>query len=262
MPPAPAPIQTQPAMPYMQPAAQLPPQPPQPVNVPGLPFAYPPQAPAAQAMPVAAPIAPGAVPPAQNGAGNPAAATVQLVAALAAQGIPIDKIASVIQMMGQTGAIPAAAPPQMPHPTHTGYAAPPPPVGVGVVGPAPWEAPRPDDARDRSGYHDGTRSPNRPRGRSRSRSPPRWDGRGSPRSRANDRGFDYGHPGSPGRGRPDDRDRRGHMPEYRQRSPRGRRGDSPVREPSQQEKWVEYDNSIPSGSIRVKSRTLFVGGVT
>ncbi|KAK3905885.1 hypothetical protein C8A05DRAFT_12328 [Staphylotrichum tortipilum] len=260
MPPAPAPIQTQPGMPYMPLAAQLPLQPPQPVNVPGLPFAFPPQAPAAQAMPVAAPLAPGTLPPAQNGSGNPAAATVQLVAALAAQGMPIDKIASVIQMMGQTGAIPAAAPSPMPQPTQTGYAAPPPPVGVGVVGPAPWEAHRPDDARDR--YHDGTRSPNRPRGRSRSRSPPRWDGRGSPRSRPNDRGFDYGHPGSPGRGRPDDRDRRGHMPEYRQRSPRGRRSDSPVREPSQQEKWVEYDNSIPSGSIKVYSRTLFVGGVT
>jgi protein NRD1 len=52
------------------------------------------------------------------------------------------------------------------------------------------------------------------------------------------------------------------MPDYRQRSPRGRRGDSPVREPLQTEKWVEYDNSLPNGSIKVYSRTLFVGGVT
>lgn len=199
-------------------------------------------------------------PPPQNGASNPAAATVQLVAALAAQGIPIDKIASVIQMMGQTGAMPPAAPPQMPQPTQTGYAAAP-PVGGAPSGPAPWDAPRPDDARNRAGYHDGMRSPNRPRGRSRSRSPSRWGGRASPKSRANDGGFDYGRPGSPGRGRPDDRDRRGHMSEYRQRSPRGRHGDSPG-EPAQQDKWVEYDNSLPSGSIKVYSRTLFVGGVT
>lgn len=241
MQPAPVPGQVQPGLPFLPPS-----QPPaQPVNAPGLPFAFPQPA---------APVGPAAVPPPQNGSSNnTAAATVQLVAALAAQGIPIDKIASVIQMMGQAGAVPPAAPPQMPQPTQTGYAAPP-PVGGGGPGSAPWEPPRSDDARDRTGYHDGMRSPNRPRGRSRSRSPPRWGGRGSPRSNANDRGFDYG--------RSDDRDRRGHMPEYRQRSPRGRRGDSPVREPSQQEKWVEYDNSLPSGSIKVFSRTLFVGGVT
>jgi len=51
------------------------------------------------------------------------------------------------------------------------------------------------------------------------------------------------------------------MSEYRQRSPHGRHGDSP-HEPSQQDKWVEYDNNLPSGSIKVYSRTLFVGGVT
>lgn len=242
MQPAPGPYQAQANMPFL-PTSQPPAQP---VNAPGLPYAFP-------------PAAPGGAPPPQNG--NQAAATVQLVAALAAQGIPIDKIAGVIQMMGQTGAIPPAAPPQMPQPTQTGYAAP--PVGGGAPsGPAPWDA-RPDDARDRGGYHDGMRSPNRPRGRSRSRSPPRWDGRGSPRSsRANDRGFDYGRPGSPGRGRSDDRDRRGHMPEYRQRSPHGRHGDSPPQDGSQQEKWIEYDNKMASGSIKVYSRTLFVGGVT
>ncbi|KAL2019443.1 hypothetical protein VTK56DRAFT_9648 [Thermocarpiscus australiensis] len=242
--PAPVPVQAQPSMPFLptsQPAAQ-------PVNIPGLPFTFPPQVPpAAQTAPPAVP----AVPPA-SGASNPTAATVQLVAALAAQGLPIDKIASVIQMMGQSGAIPPAPPPQMPQPTQTGYAAP--PVGGAPSGPAPWDASRPDSARDRSGYPDGLRSPNRPRGRSRSRSPSRWDGRGSPRARADDRGYD--------RGRPDDRDRRGRMPEYRERSPPGRRGESPVREPFQQEKWVEYDNTLPPGSIKVYSRTLFVGGVT
>ncbi|KAJ4307119.1 hypothetical protein N0V88_000496 [Collariella sp. IMI 366227] len=240
-----APVQAPPSVPFLltsQPAT------PPPVNVPGLPYSFPPQMPP-QPAPQPAPAA---------GANNPAAATVQLVAALAAQGIPIDKIASVIQMMGQAGSLPAAAaPPQMPQPSHTGYAT---PTSVGGVlpGPAPWEAPRPDDSHDR--YHDGM--PNRPRGRSRSRSPPRWDGRGSPRSsRANDRGgFGYGRPGSPGRGPPDGRDSR--MPDYRQRSPQGRHGDSPGREPPQGEKWVEYDNNLPSGCIKVYSRTLFVGGVT
>ena len=251
-----------PFLPTSQPGAQ-------PVNVPpALPFAFPPQAPPVQGGLPGAP-APLTAPPPNAAASNPAAATtVQLVAALAAQGFSIDKIASVIQTLGQTGAIPPAPQQAMPQPTQTGYAAPPPPVGGAVPpGAAPWNAPRPDDARDRAGYHDGTRSPNRPRGRSRSRSPPRWDARGSPRSRANDRGFDYGRPGSPGRGRPEDRERdrggRGqHMSEYRQRSPHGRREQSPVREQFQQEKWVEYDNSLPSGCIKVYSRTLFVGGVT
>ncbi|KAK4146533.1 uncharacterized protein C8A04DRAFT_34984 [Dichotomopilus funicola] len=235
----------------------------QPVNVPGLPFAYPaaqPPQPTQTVPPLAALASPVAGAPPQNGASNPSAATVQLVAALAAQGMPIDKIASVIQMMGQAGGLPAAAtPPQMPQPTQTGYTGGPTP---GSAGPAPWDAPRPDDARDRGGYHDGMRSPHR-RGRSRSRSPARWDARGSPRSHANDRsGFDYGRPGSPGRGRADDRDRRGDISDYRQRSPRGRHGESPVREPEPQDKWVEYDNNVPSGSIKVYSRTLFVGGVT
>ncbi|KAL2149586.1 hypothetical protein VTH82DRAFT_8238 [Thermothelomyces myriococcoides] len=255
----------------------------QPVNVPGLPYgntttatttsitttnnannnttnnpfpSVPPAQPGPPAAPPVAPAAPVAVPPAPGGASNPAAATVQLVAALAAQGIPIDKIAGVIQMMNQTGALAAPAAPQMPQPTQTGYAAPPPIPGA-VPGPAPWD-PRSDGGRDRAGY----RSPNRPRGRSRSRSPSRWDPRGSPRSRANDRGYDYGRPGSPSRNRADDRDRRGHMSEYRQRSPHGRYGDGPGPEPPQQEKWVEYDNSLPNGCIKVLSRTLFVGGVT
>ncbi|KAK4115570.1 hypothetical protein N656DRAFT_386104 [Canariomyces notabilis] len=249
MQPAPVPMQAQPSMPFLptsQPAAQ-------PVNVPALPFAFPPPVPPAQVPPAA---------PAASAQSNPAAATVQLVAALAAQGLPIDKIASVIQMMGQGGVVPPVPPPQVPQPAQTGFTAP--PLGGAAPGAAPWEVPRPDDARDRIGYHDGMKSPIRSRGRSRSRSPPRWDGRGSPRSRPNDRGFDYGRPGSPpGRGRPDDRDRdRGRS--YRQRSPPGRHAESPPgsREPSQQDKWVEYDNSLPSGCIKVYSRTLFVGGVT
>jgi len=237
--------------------------------------------PAQPVHPAAAPAPPAQVPAAAPlGGVSSQAHAVQLITALAAQGIPIDKIAGIIQAMGQAGIagagssagaapavpLPAVAPqvPPMPmsQPAQTGYAAPPPPTSGG---PTPWEMARPDDARDRNGYHESMRSPGRPRGRSRSRSPPRgWGTRDSPRTRGHDRGFDYGRPASPpGRGRPDDRGRGGRMQEYRQRSPPGgRRGLSPEREPSQQEKWVEYDNSIPSGSIKVYSRTLFVGGVT
>ncbi|KAL2265646.1 hypothetical protein VTJ83DRAFT_6746 [Remersonia thermophila] len=257
--PAPVHYGAQPTMPYLptsQPAAQ-------PVNAPGLPYAYPAAVPPAQPTALPVPVAaPGAIPPppppaaAPPAASNSAAATVQLMAALAAQGIPFDKIAGVIQMMTQAGTIPpapAAAAPgalQMPQPTQTGYTTTAPP---GPPGPAPWEPPRHDDARDRpGGYHDGAR------GRSRSRSPGRWDGRLSPRSRANERGgYDYG-------GRPDDRGRRGGpMSEYRQRSPQGRHSDgSRDLPPPQLEKRIEYDNSLPSGHIKVYSRTLFVGGVT
>lgn len=70
--------------------------------------------------------------------------------------------------------------------------------------------------------------------------------------------MDYGHE-SPNRGRHDDR--RGG--DYRQRSPHGRRGrsPSPPHDHSQGEKWIEYDPTLPSGHIKVYSRTLFVGGV-
>ena len=252
--PQPVPVHGQglPGMPFLptsQPAAQ-------PVNMPsGLPFAYPP------------PAQPAPVNAASNPAGNPA--VVQLAATLLAQGFEVDKIASIIQLMSQAGTLPGAAPlpQQMAHqPPPAGYAVPP-PVGGPPAGPAPWEQQgRPDDSRDRNGYHDDLRSPNRPRGRSRSRSPHRWDGRGSPRSRGG--AFDYGRnspPGGRGRPGPDDRDRdrggRGRMTDYRQRSPPARRG-SPDREPFPQEKWVEYDKTLPNGCIRVYSRTLFVGGVT
>ena len=266
MPHVPAPV------PASQPAMSYPPNPqpaPQPVNYGGMPPAYP-QA----AQPAAPAVGIGGVGNQANAfaANNP---TVQMVATLAAQGLTIEQIAGVIQLLGQGGggAAPAQAPaaPQMPQPAQSGYAIP--PSAPPASGPSPWDMPRPDASRDRNdrggnGYHDGTRSPGRRRGRSRSRSPPRgWDGapRGSPRTRVNDRGFnDYGRPPSPGPGpgRDHDRDRwGGRMPEYRQRSPPGRRARStPDRDP--REKWVEMDSSVPNGSIKVYSRTLFVGGVT
>lgn len=235
-----------PGMPYLsasQPAGQS-------VNMPPtMPFGFP--APAAQ--PAQPAQVPGAAPSAN------AATTVQLFAALAAQGIPLDKIASVMQLMGQpSGTAPAAPPQSVAQPLYAGY--PPPPAGGVSAAPA-WESVRHDESRDRNGYHDGMRSPNRPRGRSRSRSPRRWDVRGSPRARGNDR-FDYGRSTSP-RGRLDDRgrDRDMRIPDYRQRSPPNRRHESPGQEPPS-EKWVKHDPTLPNGHIKVYSRTLFVGGVT
>ncbi|KAK3386949.1 hypothetical protein B0H63DRAFT_521027 [Podospora didyma] len=255
-----APVRAQQGMPQYMPASQPAPQP---VNVPTLPFAFPPPAQTPAQMPA---HAPQTAPAPLNGASNPAAGfpagnpTVHLVAALVAQGIPLDKIASLVQLMGQPG----QQPPQMPQPTQTGYAGPP-----STSGPAPWELPKADDSRDRNGFpHDGIRSPGRARGRSRSRSPRGgWDTRASPRGgHGNDRGFEYGRPASPGRQRIDERDRdhSRRMPDYRDRSPPVRRAPSPpVRDASQHgDKWVEYDHTIPSGCIKVYSRTLFVGGVT
>lgn len=233
-----------------------------PVNVPTLPFAYPPQAqqpghvalpgalngvagqaggfPSNPPPPVAAPNAASFDPKLQQ--------QLVLIQTLAAQGIPIEKITSIItQMAGNNAAAPAAAPPQIPQPTQSSYAAPP---------PGHWQPPRPDESRDRNAYNDPARSPNRQRGRS--RSPGRhWDTRDSPRGRGNDRGYDYGRNSPPGRGRD------GRVGDYRQRSPAGRRGQSPHdRELLDSEKWIEFDPTLENGSIKVLSRTLFVGGVT
>lgn len=203
--------------------------------------------------------------PAAPGAGGALDPSVQqqimLIKALADQGVPFDKIPSLIQSMtnnnnpaaGATGA------------SHTGFQ-PPVPAAQGTFstgGQQSWGAPAPvsGDGRDR-GYQDAMRSP-RYRGRSRSRSPDRgWGSRDSPRG-GRDRG---GHGrNSPPNGRHDDRDRNGRGGnDYRQRSPPGRRGRSstPPESLPHIERWVEYDPNLPSGNIKVYSRTLFVGGVT
>ncbi|KAB5582696.1 hypothetical protein GE09DRAFT_1211331 [Coniochaeta sp. 2T2.1] len=266
--PVPSVTPQQPGLPYLtnaQPGAAPVnmPQMPQVPQMPYMPYQYPPQQPqqpqAAQAAALANALgmaAPG-FPPGQAAPAMPNANIVDpkvqqqlvLIQTLAAQGVPFDKITSILALMGNQPAAPAAVPPpsvpppqQMPQPTSS-YA-------------APWEAPRHDESRDnRNGY----RSP-KPRGRSRSRSPARggWD---APPNR--DRGYNnYGHNspqgGRGGRGGHDDRGR----DNYRQRSPARNRGFTPEEEPEPQDKWVEYDNSLPNGSIKVLSRTLFVGGVT
>ena len=233
----PTPAQTQAAL--TAPYSAIPP-----VNAPGMPFQFPQlnQAPAQPAMPPAsasAPaqgfpgiVAPGATPaaPAVAGMDPNLQQQVMLIQLLASQGIPYDKIPAIVaSMQNNAGAAAASATPA-------------PPTGQPPFATA-WgqDSYRQGEARDRVDYNQ-VRSPNRYGNRSRSRSPPRhWD---SPRGRS-DR--DYGVYGrdSPGRGRGSD---------YRQRSPHGRRGRSPTpphdfTQPSGT-KWVEYDRTLPSGSIK------------
>ncbi|KAI8683743.1 hypothetical protein NCS57_00039100 [Fusarium keratoplasticum] len=237
----------------------------QPVNVPSLPFGLP-QMPGHSALPGALPNnasnPPNPVGGAVPGAPIPGASApglgldpntqqqILLIKALADQGVPFDKIPALIQSMTSgPGAAPGAASPGQQHL--------PLPPNSHVPGQPAWGGPsgKPDESRDRDYAH--VRSPPRYHGRSRSRSPDRgWGARGSPRN-GRDR-MEYGHE-SPNRGRHDDR--RGG--DYRQRSPHGRRGrsPSPPHDHSQGEKWIEYDPTLPSGHIKVYSRTLFVGGV-
>jgi len=172
-----------------------------------------------------------------------------LIKALADQGLTPDKIAGVISQM----AIQGQGPPML---------------GAGGIPPPPqfaaqnqnhnaqnsWGA-RPEESRDRNGYHEAVRSPpGQHRRRSRSRSPARaWNARDSPASRRRDeQNFDYERD-SPGRNRGDDRGRgRGRGNDYRQRSPprRGRSPSPPPRANGGGNKWVDYDNSIGSGKIK------------
>ncbi|ORY64051.1 uncharacterized protein BCR38DRAFT_205502 [Pseudomassariella vexata] len=243
---------------YSYPAA------PAPVNapalVPAMPYAYPLQV----SVPAQAPTMP--VTASSQANGFPAAGVdpgfaqqVQLIKLLLDQGIPQAQIPALLATM--QAATPASAPPIAAHSLV-------PPQNQNPYGGSAWgQGPsRPDESRDRQDLHNSVRSPNRYRTRSRSRSPPRhWDSRDSSHRR-NDRGPGLGHfsHDSPGRGRMDEQDRRG-RPDYRQRSPPGRRGRSPsprYDRPVPGQKWIDFDRSIGSGNIKVLSRTLFVGGVT
>ncbi|EHK15997.1 uncharacterized protein TRIVIDRAFT_39580 [Trichoderma virens Gv29-8] len=246
------------AIPQLQPHQSYPPAA-QPVNVSSLPFSLtqmlgqnaPSAMPASASNPSNPYAAASAAPPAGGAGLDPnVQQQIMLIKALADQGVPFDKIPALIQSMTAatgTGGFPASQPPA------------PVPAAQGTFPSAqqPWATAASGPAPDQ-GYQDSVRSP-RYRGRSRSRSPERgWNARGSPRG-----GREYGR-NSPPRGRMDDRDRNGRGGnDYRQRSPRGRHGRSPSPpQELQQEKWVEFDPTLPSGHIKVLSRTLFVGGVT
>ncbi|KAK8094485.1 hypothetical protein PG997_001170 [Apiospora hydei] len=105
-------------------------------------------------------------------------------------------------------------------------AAPPAQAPYGGVGAWPQTGPRPDESRDRFDY--GARSP--------------------PTGTATDHALGRQGDGTPVT-HPVDPPRRGHSPQ-------------PPFDRDPQVKWVDFDQSIPAGHIKVLSRTLFVGGVT
>lgn len=196
------------------------------------------------------------------GDGNALSQQLQLLQLLAAQGIPQDQWGTALQIISMTnsmpggGPIPGQIPGQMP-----GF---PPMPGQGAAG---WPMGDSQGRDDRDRDRDYNRSPQGYRRRSRS---PGWDRRPSPPRRRNSPVYDEYHADSPGR-RGDPRDGRGGRRgnDYRQRSPPGgrrRRSPSPQRKdpnlPPPGPKLVEWDYSIGQGSIKVLSRTLFVGGVT
>ncbi|GKT57489.1 RNA recognition domain-containing protein [Colletotrichum tofieldiae] len=197
----------------------------------------------------------------QPPAGVPLSSTQQLAMfqTLLSQGITADKFAAMLAAVngGQNGAVPmASAAPAAPvssgpSAAHNYYT-----PGQGYGGSA-----QPSANLDQHRYNDRTRSPNRHQGRSRSRSPGRhWEPRSSSQGRR-DNGTDYGHR-SPDRGRHDSRDSRRDN-DYRQRSPPPSRDGGPSNSSrhGSNDRWIEYDQSLPAGRIKVLSRTLFVGGV-
>lgn len=190
-----------------------------------------------------------------------------LIKTLTDQGIPADKIPSILAALGPqglaalggAGGFPSIAPPQFPVQGQNQS------VQNGQNG---WGARQPDESRDRDrNGPESVRSPNGYRGRSRSRSPQgRWNARDSPPPHRRDGlQFDYERD-SPGRTRGGDYRGRGGRTrgnEYRQRSPpRRQRSPTPTRIHGGGEKWIAHDSSIGSNNIKVLSRTLFVGGVT
>ncbi|ROT40217.1 hypothetical protein SODALDRAFT_91138 [Sodiomyces alkalinus F11] len=261
--------QHQPAGPAANPTAPSYPvqqQPASAMNVPAMPYPFPTGAPSAQVPQVGAPAVansnaggyPGLAPtpPAAVGSApglNPEVQQqVVLIKALADQGVPLDKIPALVQSLQAAGMIQPQGVQSVP-PTQAPYGA-----------AQSWNTPPVTGAsRDYPGYGQGRRSPERNYGRSRSRSPGgRWDsrdpyrgGRDGPERRFDDHASSGA--GRNGRG----------SSEFRQRSPAGRRGQSPSpggppQHDPRTEKWVEYDRTLPQDHIRVYSRTLFVGGVT
>lgn len=165
---------------------------------------------------------PQAAPPAAAPAPTPAPAAgaapginqVMLIKTLIDQGLQPDQISAILQTVSAPPAAPQGAPayPAAPvQPQDGGWGVPPGP-DFGVG--------------DRRGYGD----------RSRSRSPDRWgrDARG---------GYD--------RHRPSSRDRGRDKPDYRRRSPMGRRDrGTPDRGQEQKQKWVDYDRTMRPNTIK------------
>lgn len=213
---------------------------------------------AAAQNPLAALLPQATAPPAQLPSMTPDGLQqqLQLLQMLAAQGIPQDQWATALQLLTLSN---PAGMPNLNAGQAPGFNLP--GQNANAWGSHPDGQSRDFGERDR----DYMRSPSGYRRRSRS---PGWDRRrdASPPRRRDSPVYGEYHGDSPGRRGADPRGRRGN--DYRQRSPPGRRrrSPSPPRKdpalPPPGPKFIEWDYSVGQGSIKVLSRTLFVGGVT
>ncbi|KAI1008125.1 hypothetical protein K3495_g111 [Podosphaera aphanis] len=180
-------------------------------------------------------------------------AQLLLIKALSDQGFPPDKIAGIIAAVGGGNTIPPSQPFGAPNQ-----------IPIDQNGQNSWNL-KLDEQRE--GFESNRSPSHRYRRRSRSRSPQAWNARDSPmRRREEQQTFNFERDSPLNRG--DDRARgRGRVGDYRQRSP-PRYGNSPSPPNATSStnnlgnKWIGHDSTIPKGSIKVLSRTLFVGGVT
>lgn len=238
-PAAPAPVPAYGAapatLPYQQPQQQAYTAPTAPASLPASVPGFPAQllaglgAPGANGAPTSySPVVPQAAPPAAAPAPTPAPGPaggaapginqVMLIKTLIDQGLQPDQISAILQTVSGAQSAPQAAP--------TYPAAPVQPQDGG------WDQGRGYGVSDRRGYPE----------RSRSRSPDRWgrDARG---------GQDRNGPG-----RPSSRDRARDRPDYRHRSPMGRRDrGTPDVGQEPKKKWVEYDRTLRPNTIKGKT---------
>ncbi|PSN68156.1 hypothetical protein BS50DRAFT_358644 [Corynespora cassiicola Philippines] len=237
-----------PALPYLQNAA------------PPLPGFLPPPPAVANGQPAAPPPALGGVPP---GAINEVAA--QIIQAMQAGTISPDQglqfLSALSSAMNGAGAAPSPMQQQQQQPSSVPPAQ---PAAHDPTPPARYE-------QNGSRYRDRSRSPDLNRRR---RSPDRR----SPVNRRDSPTYGVYDPNAAaegtvptrpergergGRNRGRNRGNRAERNEYRQRSPPGQRGQpSPSGNGprNQQQKFLEWDHTLPRDNIKVLSRTLFVGG--
>ncbi|KAF2232082.1 hypothetical protein EV356DRAFT_525405 [Viridothelium virens] len=160
----------------------------------------------------------------------------QLLQALLAHGYSQEQILQALTAVGNGSSASAPVAPPAAPPAHPSYV-----TNASAPGVSGWEPSRDRDYRSRS------RSPDYRRGGGINRRDSPVYGEYDPDAVRNDnlddrRGRDRG---------------RGGRDKYRQRSPPP--GNIAPKN-NQALKWVEYDDSLPEGSIKVHSRTLFVGG--
>ncbi|KAI9689435.1 MAG: hypothetical protein M1822_010086 [Bathelium mastoideum] len=187
--------------------------------------AYPQQSPAVPAMP--------------TGGGQDALMhQAQILSSLLSAGYTQEQILQAYAALGNNSGASAPVAPSVAPSAQPSYA----PNASVPGGGSGWEP-----SRDRDGYRSRSRSPDYHRGASINRRDSPVYGEYNPSAaRTSDsddrRGRDRG---------------RGGRDKYRQRTPPP---SNPAPRNNQAVKWVEYDDTLPEGNIKVLSRTLFVGG--